>query len=219
MKKILLRVLTLLIVVVIVGLAWLGYDLFQNSKIVKTAAKDDYSKSLNNPIHDIMISLEEGKQTDYSQINESLEFINQRYDTSDFRMPSIIRILYNHEDKLPDEVASEIKASVLNFKYWMDQPGDDSMCYWSENHQILFASAEYLLGHYYKDEIFTNMNILGQTHSHMGKKRLETWLNQRFLYGFTEWNSSTYYVEDMASLAVLIDFSPDEEIRLKATMS
>ena len=218
MKKTITRALTLVLVSVLICGAWVGYDVVQNNKIDTSIAKDEYAKTLSNPINDIMIALEEGEIPDYSQIDETLKYIDLRYDTSDFRMPSIVRILYGHEEELPQLVSSEIKKTVLGFKYWMDQPGDDSMCYWSENHQLLFASSEYLLGHFYEDELFTNMNIKGEKHSEMGKERVLIWLEQRFLYGYTEWYSSTYYVEDMAPLTLLIDFAPDQEIRIKAAM-
>lgn len=218
MKKIILRTLAILLLVIIGMGGWVGYDLAQNEKIVRTDARDDYSRKLKNDVHDVMIALEEGETPDYSRLDDALAYIDGRYDCSDFRMVSLVRILYSHRDKLPEEVYGDIKETVLGFKYWMDQPGADSMCYWSENHQILFASQEYLLGHYFADETFTNMNISGQEHSAMGKERVLTWLEQRYLYGFTEWYSSTYYVEDIAPLAVLIDFAPDAEIREKATM-
>lgn len=197
---------------------WIGIDLYKNSKIKRTNARDDYSRSLNLTIDDIMVALEEGEEPDYSEIDGTLNYINGRYDCSDFRLPSMIRILYSHRDKLPASVADRIRKTVTGFKYWMDQPGDDSMCYWSENHQLIFSSSEYLLGHYYGDQIFTDLNITGQEHSEMGKKRVLIWLEQRYLYGFTEWYSSTYYVEDIAPLSVLIDFAPDEDIRIKASI-
>ena len=50
----------------------------------------------------------------------------------------------------------------------------------------------------------------------MARGRILTWLEQRWLYGFTEWYSNTYYVEDIAPLANLIDFAEDEEIVIKA---
>lgn len=197
---------------------WVMVDMKANDKIVKTVAKDDVAKTLENPIDNILIALEEGESADYSKIGDTLKYIDSRYDTSDFRMPSLIRILYDHKDALPNEVYEAMKKTVLGFKYWMDQPGDDSMCYWSENHQLLFSSSEYLLGHYFKDEVFTNMSITGEEHAKLGKERVLIWLNQRYLYGFTEWYSSTYYVEDIAPLAVLIDFAPDEDVREKAKM-
>lgn len=218
MKKIGIKIAVFTIIVLICIGGWVGYDVVQNNQITKTTAKDDYARSLKNPINAIMIDLEEGKDPDYSELKDTLAFIDGRYDTADFRLPSMIRILYSHDSKLPEEVATDLKDTVINFKYWMDQPGDDSMCYWSENHQILFASSEYLLGHYYGDEMFANMGITGEEHSELGKERVLTWLEQRFLYGFTEWYSSTYYVEDIAPLAVLVDFAPDEEVRIKAAM-
>lgn len=210
-------IVVVLIIVLLIG-GWVYIDMTKNDKIVRTNAKDDYARSLKNPVNDIMVSLEEGLEPDFSELGDTLAFIDGRYDCSDFRFPSLIRILYSHDDKLPQNVADDIKDTVINFKYWMDQSGDDSMCYWSENHQILFSTAEYLMGNYYKDEMFKNMDITGKEHSDLGKQRVLTWLEQRFKYGFTEWYSSTYYVEDIAPLSVLIDFAPDEEIRLKASM-
>lgn len=218
MKKLLTKFLLILLITIIVIGVWVGIDLNSNSKIITTVAKDDFSKSLENPINDILIALEEGESPDYTHFSDVLTFIDHRYDTSDFRLPSLIRILMSHEDQLPDVLKSDIKTCLTGFKYWMDQPGDDSMCYWSENHQILFATAEYILGDFYEDDFFTNMNILGSQHRELGKQRVLDWLEQRYLYGFTEWYSSTYYVEDIAPLSILIDFAPDEEVRIKAAM-
>jgi hypothetical protein len=145
-----------------------------------------------------------------------MEYVEGRYDTSDFKLQSTTRILYEHYDSVPDTYLDEIKNTILGFKYWMDQPGEDSMCFWSENHQLLFATSEYLLGHFYKDEVFTNDGLTGAEHRELGKARILTWLEQRWLYGFTEFFSNTYYVEDIAPLANLIDFAPDEEVQIKA---
>ncbi len=212
LKKILLVILSLLIILV----GWVGFDLYQNSKIVRTHAKTEFARSLNLRENDVLTALEEGEEVDVYELRDSLAYIDKRFDTSDFRLPSLIRILYAHEDKLPDDLKEEIKVSLTGFKYWMDQPGDDSMCYWSENHQLLFSTSEYLIGNYYSDVTFSNMNITGSEHSKQGKERVLIWLEQRFLYGFTEWYSSTYYVEDIAPLSVLVDFAPDEEVREKA---
>ena len=94
----------------------------------------------------------------------------------------------------------------------MDQPGQDSMCFWSENHQILFAASEYLAGQYYPDETFSNDGKKGTEHMAIARERIMIWLEQRWLYGFTEWYSSVYYVEDIAPLANLIEFADDDEI-------
>ncbi len=202
--------------VLLILISWIFYDIRQNDKIVKTKAKDDFARSLILKENDIYHQLETGMDVDFTELRDTLAYLDRRYDTSDFRFPSLIRILYEHDDKIPAIMADEIKDTITGLKFWMNEPGDDSICYWSENHQILLATGEYLFGHYYKDEIFENNGMTGQQHSDYGKERLLTWLEQRFLYGFTEWYSSTYYVEDLAPLAVLIDLAPDEEVREKA---
>jgi hypothetical protein len=106
----------------------------------------------------------------------------------------------------------------LNFKYWMDEPGEDSMCYWSENHQLLFAASEYLAGQLYPEEIFTNNKMTGMQHLKKAEAAINRWLERRFQYGFIEWHSNTYYEEDIAPLSLLIDFCMDDSIVRKATI-
>lgn len=97
----------------------------------------------------------------------------------------------------------------------MDEPGEDSMCYWSENHQLIFGTIELLAGQFYSDKVFYNLPITGRERMERAKKRLLDWFKYRYKYGFIEWHSNTYYEEDVAPLSLLIDFSEDEEIRLK----
>ena len=66
----------------------------------------------------------------------------------------------------------------------MDEPGEDSMCYWSENHQILFAASEYLMGQMFPDEVFTNSGITGAQHMEKARVRILDWLEMRWKYGF-----------------------------------
>ena len=76
----------------------------------------------------------------------------------------MLRILYEYGNKIDEKNSALLKKTLLNFKYWMDEPGKDSMCYWSENHQILFASDEYLAGQLFPDDIFTNDGRTGKEH-------------------------------------------------------
>ena len=214
MKKLAVFILSLIIAV---GL-WVAFDLYKNAKIISTVAKDAFAQTLTITTDDIMIALEEGLIPDYGKLDQTMAMLDGRYDTADFRLPSIIRILYSHSEKLPNAVKHQLEQTLTQFKYWMDQPGADSMCYWSENHQILFATGEYLIGHFYSDHTFQTTGYMGSKHRELGKQRVLTWLEQRYLYGFSEWYSSTYYPEDLGPLTVLIDFAPDEEVRVKASM-
>jgi len=212
-KKIMLVVLSVFVVLVTLG-GWMAVDFVQNDKISKIPAKPE--TSIDTSIDDVLYDLENGNTPDFGKITSTMTYVDGRYDTADFKLQTTTRLLYEYTDEIPQVYIDDIKDSVLGFKYWMDQEGEDSMCYWSENHQLLFSTSEYLLGHYYQNEVFTNEGITGLEHRAMGKERVLSWLEQRWLYGFTEFYSNTYYVEDIAPLANLIDFAPDEEVQIKA---
>lgn len=155
---------------------------------------------------------------DWNLLNPTLEFIKNEYDCSDFRLVNLIRILYEANDQIPKDYKAKIENILFNFRYWMDEPGENSMCYWSENHQILFASAEYLVGQKYPNTIFLNSGLTGQQHMEKAKKRTLDWLEMRWNYGFTEFYSGVYYAEDIGALINLIDFAEDEELVEKSTI-
>lgn len=160
--------------------------------------------------------LDEGKRIDESQIEPLCSFVDERFDCADFRAIVLLKTIYAYSGLLSEEIKQRIKGSLLRFKYWMDEPGDDSLCYWSENHQLIFHTCEYLTGFLYKDEVFSNNGKTGRWHIERSKWRIIQWYEHKWKYGFIEWHSNTYYEEDIAPLAILIDHAPDEEIREKA---
>jgi hypothetical protein len=106
------------------------------------------------------------------------------------------------------------------------------MTFWSENHQILFATAEYLAGQFWPDALFRVANsfrnegsdksrptgLLGWQRMERARPRILRWLNDRLSFGFSEWNSPGYYDEDFTALFNLADFCLDEKIRTRACM-
>ena len=198
---------------------WIGFDVLRSllNKPVKLSTPKPPTFE-----GEILARLSRGEAIPDEELIEKLEstfdFIAKRFDCSDFRMISLIRIYLQFGDKLPQQARNKIRNTILNFKYWMDQPGKDSMCFWSENHQILFAASEYLAGQTFPDDIFTNDGKSGKEHMAIAAKRIEYWTDFRFNYGFTEWYSNVYYVEDLAPLSNLAEFAKDETIKLKATM-
>lgn len=210
-------ILTFIIILILLLLtAWIITDILRNRKIPRINARPE--ENLNTKESDVLLALEKGQLVNWNDLEDTYTFVNSRYDCSDFRLQSLIRILYEHTGKIDQEAFQKIKSTFLNFRYWMDQPGADGMCFWSENHQLLFATSEFLAGQFWPEETFTNDGKTGAEHKAMGRKRILTWLEQRWRYGFTEWYSNTYYVEDIAPLSNLIDFADDEEIVRKATI-
>ncbi|MBQ9946113.1 MAG: hypothetical protein IJO68_06275 [Clostridia bacterium] len=154
----------------------------------------------------------------YDMLLRQCEYVNRRFDCADFRLQLLIKIYIDFPDSLPCDSRELIKKTLLGFKYHMDEPGEDSMCYWSENHQIMFAAAEYLTGQLWPDEIFTNDNNNGKYHRQKAKNRIEHWMKQRFYYGFSEYLSNNYLAEDISPMANLIAYSDDQTLINRISM-
>lgn len=168
--------------------------------------------------HKLYCCLREGVngEVDWHQLDGTLEYIGQEYDCSDFRLVPLIRILYEYGDLMPEDIRGKVESVLADFRFWWDDEGRNSMCYWSENHQILFSSAEYLIGNYYPEMYFSKAGMLGQELSLRGKERVMCWLDLRWKYGFSEYCSNVYYKEDIAALVNLIEYSPDLLLRERA---
>ena len=149
----------------------------------------------------------------------ALERIDIREDCADFTATGLIRFYIENKHRLTDENKEEIKKTLIGFKYWMDQYDgrSDGMCHWSENHQILFASTEYLVGIEWPNEIFADGRY-GSEHTELAKTRIEAWMQQRYYYGFSEYYSNNYYPEDIAPMANFIQFAKKEDKELVQRM-
>lgn len=155
-----------------------------------------------------------------AQLVASLERIRTRQDCADFDLAGALRLLYQFGDSpwLSRNLLDIVRQRVLEFKYWPDEPGVDSMCTWSENHHILFSSAEYLAGQLYPDRVFSNSGSTGKQKMERARLRVLRWLDLRYRTGFSEWLSNVYYVEDIVALLNLVDFARDEQVARKAAM-
>jgi hypothetical protein len=162
--------------------------------------------------------LDEGTPIDETEIRSLCAFADDRPDCADFRMICLLKGLLAYKDLISEETKAVMKRSILAFKYAMSEPGIDSMCYWSENHQVLVGACEYLAGMIYPEELFSNNGMTGKWHREHGEEVLLSWMEKRFRFGFAEWHSNTYYEEDAAPLAVLVDHAGNPEIAEKAAI-
>ena len=161
-------------------------------------------------------------ENDLEYSSEAVEQIctnlNSRYADSDYRLPSLLRVMYDYSDILSTDDYQLIKKTLLGYKYWMSDAGKDNMVFWSESHQILFSAAEYLAGQLFPDSVFTNAQLSGAEHMNRARSRILIWLQQRWDYGFSEWLSPSALAEDLAVLSNLVDFAHDEEIVIKSSI-
>lgn len=144
-----------------------------------------------------------GEAIDEDAVREALAHVKSRRDCSDFSIAGLLRILYLLR-RNPDAsrwvspgLVEAIERTVLDFKYWWDEPGEDPMCYWTENHQILFHSDELLAGQLFPQRVFTNTGMDGNAHMTHALPRLRRWFALRARLGFSEWLSNCYFDEDL----------------------
>ena len=165
---------------------------------------------------------------DWAVSGRMVQGINDRFGGCTFDFQTALRVLLTHREKcengetdaarwaIPAPHPAEIKTAFLGYRFFMTMPGADSMVLWSENLQILLAVNEYFTALLWPDAVFTADGKSAAAHFAHAQSRVEIWLRQRWLYGFAEWNSPTYYVEDISPLCLLIDFAPDDKIRERA---
>ena len=91
---------------------------------------------------------------------------------------------YGGDPAFPESLKAPLEECVLNFRYWADEPGNDAMWFWSENHQILFHTCEILAGQLYPDRVFTNTGQTGEWHREKGERMALSWLHKRGAGGF-----------------------------------
>jgi len=156
----------------------------------------------------------------YEPIDLALQWLDSRNDCADFMIPALVRILKEHRGtpRLNEDKVQKIEDSLLNFKYWLDEPGDVHACFFTENHQILFHSAEYLVGQLFPDRVFSSNGQTGAWHKEHATVFARRWIGWRKKFGFSEWLTQGYYLEDMLGLLGLMHYANEEDIRLNSRL-
>lgn len=90
--------------------------------------------------------------------------------------------------------------------------------YTSENHQILFHTARYLMASVYPTEVFGRYGLTGQTLQDAERIYLRAFITFRARQGWDEFDSGCYFTPVWEALCALNDFAPDESIRRLANM-
>lgn len=189
------------------GLETIGQRKSAALRFLSQYGLDNFQKALAL----IETDLEKGEEPARKIIEAELIRLNERYDCSDFRTPALI---YAYRSPVfPQDLKQKIKHTLLNFRYWFDEDGNDVMWFFSENHALNFHVSEFLAGELFENEIFTNSNMTGLQHRKKAKQLLQAWFGNFFDCGFNEWNSAVYIPIDMIGFFALYDMAQDEEMR------
>ncbi|MDQ0995055.1 hypothetical protein QFZ34_000232 [Phyllobacterium ifriqiyense] len=156
-----------------------------------------------------------GAQTD-AMIEEILPSIEDCHDCADFSLVPLIwsRTVWGKD--INSKTRDRIDAAILNYRYWMDEPGNDVQWYFSENHALLFHTSAYLAGHLLSDSTFVRSGRMGSEQSRIGAERVRAWLDHFENWEMAEFNSAPYFPIDLKGLTALAALAPDDDIATRA---
>ncbi|GKH01184.1 MULTISPECIES: hypothetical protein [Hungatella] len=148
---------------------------------------------------------------------EELPGVWARKDCSDFHFIIMLYIYRTFQERLSEKMREELEKAMCGFRYWIDEPGDDVMWFFSENHALLFHCCQYLAGSFLPDRIFTCSGKTGRAVSARGEELLREWFEGFFEEFITEWNSNAYIPVDVLGLGTLYNLTePGSEFHQKA---
>jgi hypothetical protein len=156
-----------------------------------------------------------GADTD-AMIEEVLPSIEDCHDCADFALVPLIwsRIAWGRD--IGAATRARIDAAILNYRYWMDEPGNDVQWYFSENHALLFHTAAYLAGHLFPEATFVRSGRRGAEQRAVGAARVRAWLDHFEAWEMAEFNSAPYFPIDLKGLTALAAIAPDADIAARA---
>lgn len=151
---------------------------------------------------------------DEELFNETLGHIESRIDCSDFLMSGLLR--YINKYPIDTKLQCKVRDVILNYRYWMDQKGSDGMCFWSENHALMFYSCAMIAGKMYPNEYFTRAEKPGTEMYEYGRDKVKQWISDLEVDGYEEFLSAGYMCVTFAALLNVVDFG-DEELSQRAS--
>ena len=182
---------------------------------ISDVAKLDRGENIGFSLMNILARVEVGRfhEDAIANIYETLDQIESRMDCADFMVCALIRYMKNN--KMDAKMQQRAKEVLLNFRYWMDEEGSDAMCFWSENHSLMFYVSAMHAGAMYPDELFIRSDKTGRQLYESSRKKVLEWLMDVEKYGFEEFLSGIYMCITFIALLNTIDFS-DKEISKRA---
>lgn len=156
-----------------------------------------------------------GEETD-RVIESCLPIVGDCHDCADFLLVPLLWCRIAWPDRIGPQTRARMDDVILRFRYWMDEPGNDVMWYFSENHALLFHTACHLAGTLFPEETFKRSGRKGHEQAEIGRQRLLEWLTHFEACEMAEWNSAPYFPIDLKGLCALYALSPDAEIRTRS---
>ncbi|POD99931.1 hypothetical protein [Pectobacterium odoriferum] len=164
-----------------------------------------------------IVATGEGSDAAAPILNSALQKISRREDCADFQLVPLIWLWQRYQgQQLPPQDWRRVRSAILGFRYWIDEPGNDTMWFWSENHCLCFHVAQYLAGQNFPDDTFPCSGRRGLEQKTIAHQRLTRWFDSILEHGLVEWNSAAYYPIDLIGLVALYELAQDADLREKS---
>ena len=164
------------------------------------------------------LALGDGGAETRAMIEAALPRIDACWDCADFALVPLIVARTRFGDLL-GELAGRIDETILGYRYWMDEPGNDVQWYFSENHALLFHTAAHLGGALLPEATFRRSGRTGAAQSAVGAERLRAWFDHFEQWEMAEFNSAPYFPIDLKGLTAIQALSPDPALRNRAAQA
>ena len=160
------------------------------------------------------LSTDPAFQLSQADLAAALRLVHERGDCADFEAVGLLNLWHRAAPaRWEAGLRDQVRTALIGFKYWIDQPGLDAMCYFTENHQMVWHTAEMLVGEALPDEEFANTGWSGRRHAQHGREHAEAWMRRKLAGGFSEFDSNAYLAIDSLALTSVVEFAEDVSLR------
>ncbi len=181
--------------------------------------KETLKRIADDPKHDnnniLPVLAVEKKLTKVAEVllDENLRKIEALEDNSVTYVGLMLIVLDKFADIIGPDYCQRIQKALLGFRYWIDEPGNDVMWYFSETHALHFHVAQFLTGSMLSDKKFTRSGHLGKQVQKLGRKRLLAWFEHFFKNGYADWSAISHMPTNILGFLYLYELTDDIEIR------
>ncbi len=157
------------------------------------------------------LQLDPEREVTADDVARALWMVDNRADCADFEVIGLAHLLHKARRWAPG-VRESVETAVTGLRYWIDQPGLDAMCFFTENHQLIWHTAEILMGELFGDRTFTATGWSGAQHAAHGRELARQWFDIRLPGGFAEFDSNAYLAIDTLAAVSLVELGADREL-------
>ncbi|GAB3623015.1 hypothetical protein GCM10027418_10970 [Mariniluteicoccus endophyticus] len=158
------------------------------------------------------VALDPDREVTPDDVADALRMVRSRCDCADFETVGLVNLLHRARRWAPG-LREDVLDALADMKYWIDEPGLDAMCWFTENHQLVWHTAELLVGQLLADRTFSNNGWTGAQHAEHGLQLAKDWIRARLAGGFSEFDSNAYLAIDTLALVSLAEHAHDTELR------